>query len=456
MIYNSILGWACPPQNVENVEKRRINTMKKNTTIRQCDIVTNLKDENGNILFNLDKLDSILAQKTTTCVTHYCYIIHDKDVYAEDDENKNPLHKAGTLKAPHIHLLLKFNSPQHFENIAKWFNIPANFVGKLHFGWKSAVVYQLHRNVPTKHQYELEELTANFDVQTILDNYDKGNYLDTILEKILNGTIREYNKTLEIDNLALVHHARPINEAFKIRSEYLQATCQDRQMECIFIEGPSGSGKTTLAKKIAKARGLAYFVSSGSNDCLDGFMQQPCILLDDLRPSVLGLSDLLKLLDPNTVSSITSRYKNKIIFCDLIIITSVLDIDTFYRNVFAETKEPITQLKRRCKTYIHMDKKKLSISVWDDKIMQYTKPLQYKNTILEKFIPTKELSEMDIHKKIETQLPFLEPENYSFPEAENSTRDNNSRNSASNLEVISDDEFHKLFVLEEIKNQSNH
>ena len=103
-----------------------------------------------------------------------------------------------------------------------------------------------------------------------------------------------------------------------------------------------------------------------------------------------------------------------------------------------------------------MDKKKLSISVWDDKIMQYTKPLQYKNTILEKFIPTKELSEMDIHKKIETQIPFLEPENYSFPEAENSTRDNNSSNSASNLEVISDDEFHKLFVLEEIKNQSNH
>ena len=82
-------------------------------------------------------------------------------------------------------------------------------------------------------------------------------------------------------------------------------------MECIYITGSSGSGKTTLARKIAESHGLAYFISSGSNDIMDGYGQEPCLIVDDIRPSVLGLSDLLKMLDPHTACSVGSRYKTK-------------------------------------------------------------------------------------------------------------------------------------------------
>lgn len=92
-------------------------------------------------------------------------------------------------------------------------------------------------------------------------------------------------------------------------------------------------------------KGYSVFVSSGSNDVLDGYAEQDCIILDDLRPSCMGLSDLLKMLDNNTASTVKSRYKNKVLECKLIIVTSVLKIDEFFNGVFKEQKEPIVQLK---------------------------------------------------------------------------------------------------------------
>lgn len=224
----------------------------------------------------------------------------------------------------------------------------------------------------------------------------------------MNGEIREYNKTLEIEPILLVTHAKLINEAFKVRSEHLQATVKSRDMQCIFITGSSGAGKTTLAKMIAEKHGLSYFISSGSNDILDGYMQQPCVIIDDARPNVMSLSDFLKMLDPFTQSTIKSRYKNKFLQCDLIILTSVLDIDTFYKNVFSEHEEPITQLKRRCGTYIKMDRNTIEISLWDNKALCYTEPTRYKNDVIGKYLPTANKTKEDVKNHVSTLIPFLE------------------------------------------------
>ena len=47
---------------------------------------------------------------------------------------KNEKYKCGELKPKHIHLLLRFfeNQPQKLKNIAGWFQIPPNFVSKIH------------------------------------------------------------------------------------------------------------------------------------------------------------------------------------------------------------------------------------------------------------------------------------------------------------------------------------
>lgn len=377
-------------------------------TVRSCEIVTRLENDDGEMLFDLDNLSQVLNDKGN-CIKEYAYIIHDKDKYTHSDEKRNPEHKEGTLKPKHIHLILRFNrnQPQQFSSIAKWFDIPENFVSKIHGSFADGVMYLIHANAPDKFQYDIEEVTSNFNVQTIIEHEKDKNKLDDILQKILSGEIREYNKTIEIDNLLLVYQTRKINEAFKIRSEYLQATQKDRNTTVIYITGTSGAGKTTLAKMIAKENNLDYFISSGSRDIMDGYCQQPCLICDDIRPSCLGLSDLLKMLDPHTASSVNSRYKNKFLNAELIILTSVLPIDEFYHNVFENENEPITQLKRRCKLYVSMDKKTIKIRQWDDVIMMYLESIEYENFIIRQYDLEKMIDTESPREKIEKLFPFL-------------------------------------------------
>jgi hypothetical protein len=149
---------------------------------------------------------------------------------------------------------------------------------------------------------------------------------------------------------------------------------------------------------------------------LDGYMGQDVIVLDDMRPSCMGLSDLLKMLDNNTASSVKSRYKNKVLECRMIIVTSILEIDTFFNNVFAEEKETIVQLKRRCRTYIKMYRENMEIYVYDDSIRDYDMPFTAKNPIAKKYSP-KKLSRGEQIERAKKMLGGLEIEdNGSFHE----------------------------------------
>lgn len=376
----------------------------KGISLRRCEIVTNLEID-GKEWVAYKVLNDILNQRK--CIDEYSYIVHDKDVYTKEDEQKNPKHIAGTLKPNHIHLLLKFTAPQRSYYIGKWFGLKENFVSKINGKWEDAVLYQIHYNAPEKYPYDVSEVTANFDVKKIIESKEKNQKLCQILERIDNGEIREYNKTQEIDHIMLIKQSRLINEAFKVRQEHLLATMEERNMECIYITGESQVGKTTFAKRIAREKGLSYFVSSSSNDILDGYAQQPVIIVDDIRPSVMGFSDLLKMLDNHTMSTVKSRYKNKLVNCELIILTSILDIDNFYKNVFKDDDEPIIQLKRRCSTHIRMDKERIYISKWDKKELRYTHEIEYVNDILKEYIPEHSLNYEEVSQEIEELIPFL-------------------------------------------------
>ena len=385
--------------------------MSKTGNVKRCEIVSNLS--NGDkTLFDMNNLKLVLSSKA--CIKDYCYIVHDKDVYTEADELKNPDHKEGRLKPAHIHLLLRFqdNQPQKLSNIAKWFKIPENFVQKIKSSWLNALSYQIHKNAPEKYQYDVSGVNCNFDyVSEIADlGKKKEPVINGIIERILSGEIREYNKTLEIDNMILVKYSKQINEAFKVRSEHLQATVKERHMECIYISGQQGCGKSTLAKKIADERGLDYYISSSSNDMLGDYKQEPVIILDDIRPENVEFSNLLKLLENWTVSSFKSRYRNKSVFAELIIITTVMNIDTFCENAISYSKEPIDQLKRRCGTYIRMDKENIYISVWDNKAMRYTNELVFKNNLLSEYVPDHTKTEEEVEEHINSLIPFLEPD----------------------------------------------
>mgnify|MGYP000501046118 FL=1 len=421
-------------------------------SVRACEIVSRLNNDDGEVLFDMDKLSEILKAKSHV-INNYAYIIHDKDLYTKADESRNPKHKAGEFKPAHIHLVLKFerSQPQKTKYICKWFNLAENFVSKINGTFDDAILYLAHLNAPDKAQYDVKDITANFDIQEAIDNANSKDKLSSIVDRILSGEIREYNKTTEIDTKLLVYpdSLRVIENAFKVRAEYLQNTQSERKTTCIYICGQAGAGKTTLAKKIADTHNMDYFVSSGSNDVLDGYCQQPCLILDDIRPSALGLSDLLKLLDPHTACSIKSRYKNKYVNCSLIILTSVLKIDEFYHNVFEHEDEPINQLKRRCKFYIKMDYDFIKIREWNDFSMEYGKERVYINDILLPFLLNN--NSIDNNNTIEDVFPFLsgnelEPNSKSkeFVKEGDSTNDKYNQ-------IVSDEEFERTFYSKDME-----
>lgn len=359
--------------------------MKKSNSlisIRRCEIVSRLKDDDGNDILTLDSVKNVLASKAHT-IKDYALIIHDKDRFDETTDK----HNKGDLKPPHIHMLLRFydNQVQTISKVASWFNLSSNFVEKIKGRWVDALAYLIHLNAPEKHQYPVSDIQANFDVEAVLATYKQQDDLETILQDIINGKIREYNKTSLIDPMILIKYADKIREAFKIRSEMLAATRKDRNTEVIYISGESGSGKTTLAKKLCRDRKMDFFISSGSNDILDGYGGEPCLIIDDARPTSMGMSDLLKLLDNHTASSIKSRYRNRYLNCELIMITTTLSIDDFYNGIYGNETESIIQLKRRCGIYIQMNRFHIKVSVWDSILNKYFTVVIYDNTLLDTF-----------------------------------------------------------------------
>ena len=333
------------------------------------------------IVQRLDYIDNLKeflnVIHTNDAIEKFAYIVHDKDKGVE----------------PHLHLAVRLKDSYDSKYVAQWFGVKEQYLSKVKGRFKDLLSYLTHKNAIDKYQYSDDEVISNFDWVAERGAVGKSGYskrVEDIINGIVDMKIREYNIGDLLSPVEEVRYCRQINEAYKIRDRKLMLR-GDRVMECIFITGKSGSGKTTYAKKIADDKGYSYFVSGSSNDALDGYLGQDCIILDDLRSSSFSLSDLLKMLDNNTNSSVKSRYRNKVLQCKLLIITSVLSIDQFYKNVFESSEEPIIQFKRRCKMYIEMEEKTLSIRLFDNVAGKYSKAVSMPNPIYLMY-PKKELT----------------------------------------------------------------
>lgn len=317
---------------------------------------------------NMDIVKDALENKKG--IKDWLYILHDKDTDSE-----------GNLKASHYHIYCRLTNSYDSKYIAQWFNVPEQYVSKIKGNWSDALNYATHRNRQEKYQYSDEEVVSNFDwkaERTVTKGRKKDERKEEILNLIDAGIIREYNIHDYLTVIEYDKYKKNIDNAFKFRVNKLMQKVE-RKMDCYFITGRSGTGKTTYAKQLAKEKGYSVYISSGSNDVLDSYQGQDCIILDDLRPSCMGLSDLLKMLDNNTSSTVKSRYKNKVLECKLIIITTTLDIDTFFNNVFKDEEESCVQLKRRCKYHLTVTMEDIFIRKWYKGVNEYSKAVRIPN-----------------------------------------------------------------------------
>lgn len=307
-------------------------------------------------------------------VQDYAYILHDKDV-----------HEDGTPVAPHWHIMIRFKRPVQTESLCKWFGIKSNMIGYILGTFGDAVAYLTHRNKPEKYQYLDEEIKSNYDfkveVEKALSKKKASQRKEEIIELIRSGIVREYNYTEYITALEYDKFKRAIDNAFTYRRDTLKSL--DRHMNVIYIYGGSGTGKTTYAKQLATNKGLSCYISSGSNDPLDGYKGQDCLILDDIRPGDFLLSDFLKILDNNTQSTVKSRYKNKLLECQYLIVTTSFDIPVFFDLLLDSEGESVKQMERRCTLKIQMGINTITTYVYQPVSGKYKKVSILKNPVSE-------------------------------------------------------------------------
>ena len=307
-------------------------------------------------------------------VQDYAYILHDKDV-----------HEDGTPVAPHWHIMIRFKRPVQTESLCKWFGIKSNMIGYILGTFGDAVAYLTHRNKPEKYQYLDEEIKSNYDfkveVEKALSKKKASQRKEEIIELIRSRIVREYNYTEYITALEYDKFKRAIDNAFTYRRDTLKSL--DRHMNVIYIYGGSGTGKTTYAKQLAINKGLSCYISSGSNDPLDGYKGQDCLILDDIRPGDFLLSDFLKILDNNTQSTVKSRYKNKLLECQYLIVTTSFDIPVFFDLLLDSEGESVKQMERRCTLKIQMNTSTMTTYVYQPVSGKYKKVSILKNPVSE-------------------------------------------------------------------------
>jgi hypothetical protein len=119
----------------------------------------------------------------------YAYILHDKDIYTEEDFKKNPKlsekHCVGEIKKPHWHVVITVGNNACWNTaIANELGIIPNYIekcGRL----DRALEYLIHYNDSDKYQYDVDEVQGNLKTRLKIEmNKDSKNEGEKVVELI--------------------------------------------------------------------------------------------------------------------------------------------------------------------------------------------------------------------------------------------------------------------------------
>ena len=101
-------------------------------------------------------LEDIKKGITSNYIQDYAYILHDSDL--KDD---------GTPKKPHWHVALRLKYATNSKYIAEAFNVKEQYIGRVKGKWVDVLMYLTHENAPEKYQYSVDDVTSNFDFESV-------------------------------------------------------------------------------------------------------------------------------------------------------------------------------------------------------------------------------------------------------------------------------------------------
>lgn len=306
-------------------------------------------------------MNVVIAGLAHKSILKWNYVIHDKDVYTEEDEEQDPRHKAGAVKPKHLHLALKMKSQTELSVISKWFGVPENFIEVLHGAnaYIDAVEYHTHENpkeqAKKKYRYDDSEIHSNHDwrkelslyqVRRTKKNGSKMNTKDYYRTEVLSHgmTLRQI---IDEDADAYRDDFRTL-EALRLR--YI-STVADVPVERInyYVCGRGGVGKGLLCRALARALfpnfahdDDIFFEIGAKNVSFDGYDGQPVIIWNDKRAfdllSMLGSREnVFNVFDTHpTRQRQDVKYSNTILINCVNIVNSVEDYSTFLDGLAGE------------------------------------------------------------------------------------------------------------------------
>lgn len=328
---------------------------------------TNFEIETQIEYLSQESIEEILTtrweKKQIVC---YVYCLHDKDTYTKKDEEEGK-GKYGDPKKPHWHIYIKLKESRTFADVAKWFGIGVTFVQKIKAGtFEGGCIYATHANAPDKYQYPVTDAISSpgFDYAKIVEikqqAFKREKKMDAAYQRkmeicsmIEDGVINPFNKHQMISMEDWQNYNRAITLAFERQAELLELN-NERNMRCIYIAGETMACKTSLAKMILEKYTTSHLICN-SYDPLQNYKGQKGVCIDDISFSTFGWKDFLNMADNDTSTPVKSRYKNKSLYCDLLIITTTKEPYQLVQQMDGAQDENKKQFYRRFKTDYYAD-----------------------------------------------------------------------------------------------------
>jgi len=293
----------------------------------------------GEKLIDESQIQDLLEYQT---IKQYAYILHDKDVFDDDDENehittlknmykklsdeeKNKMtleefvkekqwKRSGELKPPHYHIVLRTERTTEILTIARWLGIEPQYINKPHKrkgehddgkqSFWDCVRYLTHESEKEqeagKYRYDDSEVICNFDFREEVDKNVKE------LEKYGKESERDYYRRMVLYEGMTLKEVRTENpDAYmrdmirldKNRLKYLEDIAQIPLLRVnLYIDGPGGIGKNTASKALAAClfpdipSDEVYFETGGDKTTFEGYDGQPVIIWNDFRARDLILT----------------------------------------------------------------------------------------------------------------------------------------------------------------------
>lgn len=298
-------------------------------------------------------------------------ILHDKDIGQD-----------GNLVAPHIHLVLQFESARSLNNLAKLTKQPIQCFEQWRGSVNNAYSYLVQHTESNqdKYQYSPKEVIANFDYLLLLDTIERNvtkryeindtMIIDNLLDLLYTGNITKLEIEQRLTGSQYAKARQKIETVYLKRLE-TQAELWRKEMidkneivTIIWLFGKAGTGKTRLARQYAEQYDLNYFITGSIRDPFQQYNLEHVIILDELRPHQFDYSDLLKMFDPYNVKAMaSSRYFDKPLLANIYIITSPYSPYDFFLELTKKRKtshiDSWGQLMRRLSLVVEVKKEHL-------------------------------------------------------------------------------------------------